>query len=618
MRKQYRYGIFIASAILACAPLAMNNSVAKADAVEGQKKAQGTTGTAKPAAGNINGQQGAANNDQQAGQKVVASKDSQQGQSSENVYQGNQPQSGAAGKVKDITQQDSGKLNENLGVANKDQNENGHKGYVYVDHNKDSDQQEPIITIQPPKGDPNYKDTRGDTLETARVITYQYTSDMHTEIKATKGLTVGDIAHYYRKHARLLMDGKYLIEGNPTFIAEDKDDREVRRSDDPESLLLEPGDQVAFTLDLVGLFQSNKWFKWQLPNDGFMHFDPVKEAQVGLGSIPDDIANRIHEDKSTNTIALKTDDKGILPRIIGSKDLPNSKYRRVFRFGTNQIAPIVIFTISDGANKDAIEIPHNPEIVGKQRNYIGNAPVAPTDDNKGNQATDNKGNQVVNNDIPDDENSSSSNEKEISTNNETDFQFTQASTTDVENTIKESEANSKDVTTTEKTGSDSKDTAESNNSVSNDENITTSNDVGNLIFIHNAYIYRKDGKLVSKRGAYRYKSLYSKAKILDGGHTTSIKIGKKVYKCYRIGKNEYVKVANIGKTPKPQKVNTRGTIKASSKYGVKLYNSKGKFTKKILTKSKKVRFDQKKFMRGTVFYRIKGTNTWVRKGNIKF
>ena len=62
----------------------------------------------------------------------------------------------------------------------------------------------------------------------------------------------------------------------------------------------------------------------------------------------------------------------------------------------------------------------------------------------------------------------------------------------------------------------------------------------------------------------------------------------------------------------------RGTIKASHKYGVKLYNSKGKFTKKVLYNARKVRFDQKKYMHGRIFYRIQGTNIWVRKGNIKF
>ena len=84
-----------------------------------------------------------------------------------------------------------------------------------------------------------------------------------------------------------------------------------------------------------------------------------------------------------------------------------------------------------------------------------------------------------------------------------------------------------------------------------------------------------------------------------------------------MGKNRFVKVANVGRVSKAQKINTRGTITATKKYGVKLYNANGKYTKKYLTVAKKVKFDVKKFMKGTTFYRIKGTNTWVRSGNIK-
>ena len=67
MRRRYRYGIFIASAILACAPLAMNNNVVKADAEPAQSNVKG-------------GQQGAAG-------VTSDTKGDQQGKSADGVQQ---------------------------------------------------------------------------------------------------------------------------------------------------------------------------------------------------------------------------------------------------------------------------------------------------------------------------------------------------------------------------------------------------------------------------------------------------------------------------------------------------------------------------------------------------
>lgn len=120
---------------------------------------------------------------------------------------------------------------------------------------------------------------------------------------------------------------------------------------------------------------------------------------------------------------------------------------------------------------------------------------------------------------------------------------------------------------------------------------------------------------IKKVGAYRIKQFGKKVRILDHGKVYTFK-NLKNKKFYRIGKNRYVDVKSVGRESKAQKINTRGTINASHKYGIKLYNAKGKFTKKILTSKRKVRFDRKKFMKGEVFYRIKGTKTWVRSGNI--
>lgn len=59
----------------------------------------------------------------------------------------------------------------------------------------------------------------------------------------------------------------------------------------------------------------------------------------------------------------------------------------------------------------------------------------------------------------------------------------------------------------------------------------------------------------------------------------------------------------------------KNTINAK-KAKVRLFNAKGKYIKKYLNKTKKVRFDRKKFVKGSIFYHIKGTKYWVRLSNI--
>lgn len=68
-------------------------------------------------------------------------------------------------------------------------------------------------------------------------------------------------------------------------------------------------------------------------------------------------------------------------------------------------------------------------------------------------------------------------------------------------------------------------------------------------------------------------------------------------------------------------IKTHGTIKASKKHKVRLYEANGQYAKKYLAKTKKnVYFDKKMFVKNSVFYHIKGKgeNYWVRKSSIKF
>lgn len=250
-------------------------------------------------------------------------------------------------------------------------------------------------------------------------------------------------------------------------------------------------------------------------------------------------------------IAEKTDDHAHLPEIKDKSD--KYHFYTDFNFEKYSLAPAIVFTISDDA--DAPEIPHDPDIVGKPRDYIGDL-VVPEGERKDDKVADTE--------IQNDPISDTSTWNDAPVDNGTDFDFIPASTSDVQNTIKQEES------ATNSTINNSKPTIKSKKTVNTND----------LIFIRDTNIYNQKGQIVKKAGAYRIKQFGKKVKILDHGKIYTFK-NLKNKKFYRIGKNRYVDVKSVGRASKAQKINTRGTINASHKYGIKLYNAKGKFTKKI-------------------------------------
>lgn len=151
------------------------------------------------------------------------------------------------------------------------------------------------------------------------------------------------------------------------------------------------------------------------------------------------------------------------------------------------------------------------------------------------------------------------------------------------------------------------------------------------MLIHNAFVYDEHGNALTyeyvKGGAIKYTHNKGNYAVLKAYNDIKIyakkTINGKLF--YRIAKDKpyYVKAANVGKKLKTQKVNISYTIKVSKKSKVRLYNSKGKYLKKYIAKNKKVIFDQKKFIKDSVFYHIKSygkghakSGYWVRKENI--
>lgn len=335
----------------------------------------------------------------------------------------------------------------------------------------------------------------------------------------------------------------------------------------------------------------NKWYTWkQDPKDvGYeKDYDAIKMADKLLandGGIPKEISDRIQRKVENGNIILteKTDDKGWFPKIYQYKKDKNSSPVNI-ELGSSQMAPVATFTIS--TDDDAFEIPHNPEFVGKLADEVNGQPIE--DVVPDTKEKDNADNQIS------DDNGSTSPSWETAPVEDPDFDNISVNNDLEETNVASPKEDEKPIET---------------------------------MAIHNALVYDKDGNVVTfqygddrslevvkNKGDYLLVPANSKVKILDNGKIYTIK-GKQYY---RIGDNQYIKVVNTTKKKVVQKVNTRGTIKASKHSQVKLFNAKGKYTKKYLTKDKKVKFDQKKYIKGQLYYRIKGTKSWVKVSSIKF
>lgn len=387
--------------------------------------------------------------------------------------------------------------------------------------------------------------------------------DMSTNIKWNKDLTEEDLISYFRQNAHFKIDDTVKTDAKMSapdvYVTNDKGQNvNLSTAGHDVSMLLEPGYKVKMRL-VPRQLSANTWYSWTMTPDDWGNTYSVSE------DLPADIQNRIVE--KNGSLIEKTGPDGYLP----TKDIGQNKYEFL---GEGNFGQSITFTISQ--NADATSITHNTNIIGKPADVIGGVPVVPNGSNNG---------QNADSDFNNDVDSNSTNWNSAPTNNGTGFNVSSiASNSDDQNTNDNETKNNKQSSKTK-----------------------------NLVLTHNAFVYDKNGKVISKHSSYRMKRLFGKVHVLD--HGKKYRIRGQWY--YRIGKDQYIKVSNVGViTNKVQKVNTRGTIQASKKYGVKLYSANGKYLKKFLTKSKKVKFDKKKFMKRNIFYRIKGTKIWVRAANI--
>ena len=583
MSKRYKYGIFIASAILACAPLAMSNNV------------MGTNHVVKAAMGDSS-----SSNTNKAAESPVKT---------------------------DSGNKDNGSLSGNKG------SQPGNNGQSSGDKSG------------APESNGEKNVTPGDTVGSAYQVQVNYDQNIATKIKATPGLTQHDVEDYLEKHSHVYFNGKeainrsseyasgttseeaenekygyeaqYVPEGHDSVVTidelYDKDGRSVLRTNDEQiedgdaSVLLHDGDTIHAAAQADGLLP-NKWYHWKLQDNQFGKGSVLANAKKQLnGDLPEEITDIVKEDPTTGEVTEKTDDHGVLPRI--ESDPNDDGIVTNIELGEDRFAPEIVFTISNDA--DAVVIPHDNTVVGKERNWL-NAPVI-DDANTTNVIYDDS-NATVSFDPNNKHNSEATDN--VTEDDGEGFDLETVSTDDVKDAIQEATESIANQDSEDNQTTDTTNIAKVSDTKSADEKAKEIADIDGLIFIHNAFIYDKNGKVVkNKDGAFKIKRVDQKAKILDGGRVYNINGAK----FYHISGDKYVKVANIGRvSTKVQSVNRIGTIKASDKYAVKLYNSKGKFTKRVIRKTQRVSFDQRKYMHGHTYYRIKGTNDWVRVGSIKF
>lgn len=101
-------------------------------------------------------------------------------------------------------------------------------------------------------------------------------------------------------------------------------------------------------------------------------------------------------------------------------------------------------------------------------------------------------------------------------------------------------------------------------------------------------------------------------KALHRGKTVTIK----GLKYYQIGKNKFVKAANVRRIVKNKQF-YKGQVKGNKHLRIRVYGSNGKFAKKYVYGSKTYKFSQKKTIKGQVYYKIAGKNLWVRAKDLK-
>ena len=445
----------------------------------------------------------------------------------------------------------------------------------------------------------------GKDAEHAYTVESTYDSDVKVnetnKVRMTSGLTDCDITDWLGEHVQFTVSGKSVDqtdENEQDLTIRNKDGNDVAVSGSG-AMQMQPGYKLSVSATLAGA-KPNTWYKWKLRqtvNDKIEGnskiSDPVKEVEKRFtGGLPKNVNSIFKEENKPDGIYVKakTDKFGEFPEA-SSPDKDEHGFTLLdIDLGSDQMTQPVIFEIVDTNynGSDAIDIPHNPEYVGKPADVI--TENGHDEDVIGSDSTD------VSNSIDDHELTS----EDSTVDNGTDFVPTPLPELEKP---KEIQSPVKDIP------------LKANKAVMLIKDAFVYNGKGEAV----RYKFDKNHQIVITKdeGNYLLKRKYDKI-------TISAKRFMNNHWFYKIADDQYVRANDVGKRFKIQKIKTHGTIKASKKHKVRLYKANGQYAKKYLAKTKKnVYFDKKMFVKNSVFYHIKVKgenyeNYWVRKSSIKF
>lgn len=486
-------------------------------------------------------------------------------------------------------------------------------------------------------GDPdkNKNAQLGQSIENPILVTYKYSDNLKTNIKADKNLKVSDIASYVGKNSFIYAhnnDKDIEKVGNTVgYNVTDKSGKYINLDKGHDNPVLQEGDKIKIMGTTSNGLKPNTWYQWETD-----HYPSIPSEDNK--NIPTDIKDRYQVKNLKNgkyQVTEKTDDKGSLISITIHKETAD-KFGEVA--GIDIEMPWVELNIKSASDKDAVSIPISDKKptdrllkgeVSSDSSSVDDKVDNPTPDIADTTSDDDTTTDVTQNPTPEPD---QSNKGQGNKQKEDD----KADTTTPTSTVKLPLALSHNSYIYDENGKVQKDKngnpivlkKSSDISTLNNGKVTVINGkkfyqigknqyvkVANttlpLMFTHNAYIYDKNGNAYkNKNGNYRVLRKYRNLAPLNNGKIVTIK-GKKFY---QIGKNQYVKVANTGNRPVAKTFKKAGTVKGTKK--VRLYSSTGKYLKKYVSGKKSLKFSHVKTIKGKKYYQIKGTKLWIRASKI--
>lgn len=408
----------------------------------------------------------------------------------------------------------------------------------------------------------------------------------NVEVEYKDGLRVKDVVNYLTSKVKVFADGKEIkVNGSGGYIR-DKDGKIINSTPKNPNPKLKVGDTVEISTYVDYGLKPNTWYQWTKTSYSEPSiFYTSKNGKINAGDdtgIPAEIkANYqikvVGENKYQ--ITEKTNKYGLL--VTNGNDKDGNWYQA----GTSyQPDRRVTGKIVDSKTKDAVEIP--VESTNDQTQPTTPAVTPSTDDTTSTPSQ-----------TPADTNSSADTSATI-----TDTKTEDTKTDEVK---KDSTASTEATTQKEDTV---KDTSTATTTTAKTESTKTAKAKSTKLMLkHNAYVYSKAGKATKKHGK---RILLKKNKfitVLDQAKVYTIKNKK----FYRIGKNQYVKVANTTARPAIKTIKKTAVVKGNKTTKVRLYNSEGQLTKKTVKGKKSIKLDRQQKMNGKECYRIQGTSNWI-------